>query len=295
MRSLVTGGAGFIGSHICEELLRMGHEVVCIDNLSSGMMENIKMFVGNPDYRFYCMDIRDDLGEAMKDIDVVFHNACSKCTVCVDNPMRDSTVNSYGSFNVFDSARKAGVKKVVHASTGSTMDGSPQSYYGVSKLAAENYARVIRANYNYPIQILRYYHVYGTRQDSSDKGGVIPIFIRRIQEGKPLIVHGGSQIRHFTSVKDIVKANMIAAGSDELIDCDVVSDVSYTIHDLAIELSSIMDVSYKAEIVDGRVGEIYRFNIDNKPIKKLGMVFDNDLRKNLELMVNECQSAMSCL
>jgi UDP-glucose 4-epimerase len=226
----VTGGAGFIGSHICEELVKQGKQVVCIDDFSS-----CKPGVNTVDWwdDALCTMLGKPIQlikpEDLDGVDVVFNNAAAKSTYCVEDPFRDLSVNAWGNFQVYEAARIAGVRRVVHASTGSVYGDdyeegiysrtnehghfAPKSFYGVSKLAGEGYLRAFQEYYpSFQYAILRYYHVYGPRQDASPYGGVIPIFIRRALEGKPLVINGdGEQIRLFTWVKDVVRANFIVA------------------------------------------------------------------------------------
>jgi len=159
--ALVTGGAGFIGSHICEELLNQNIKVTCLDNFVAGKMENINEFMGNPNFKLVKADVADldSIKDAFKDIEVVFHNAASKCTVCRVDPKLDLIVNAYGTFNVYEASRLSGVKKVVHASTGSVYGEAlyfpqdekhpynPVSFYGVSKLCGERYSNAFRDYY----------------------------------------------------------------------------------------------------------------------------------------------------
>lgn len=225
----VTGGAGFIGSHICEELVKQGKQVICIDDFSYGKMANTREWWDDRLCTMLTKPIQIIQPEDFDGVDVVFNNAAAKSTYCVEDPFRDLSVNAWGNFSVYAAANAAGVRRVVHASTGSVYgdayeDGiysrtvehgtfTPKSFYGVSKLAGEAYLRAFQEYYpDFQYAILRYYHVYGPRQDASPYGGVIPIFIRRALEGKPLVINGdGEQIRLFTWVKDVVRANFIVA------------------------------------------------------------------------------------
>lgn len=283
---MVTGGAGFIGSHLCEELVNEGKQVVCVDNLVAGKEENLKDWWDDSSCVFLKKDICDLKHNDFEGVDVVFHNAASKCTVCRVDPFLDLKVNAWGSWNVFNEARKINAK-VIHASTGSVCHGgSPKSFYGVSKLTAENYLKVLKEYYpSFKYTILRYYHVYGSRQENSNNGGVIPIFIRKAFEKKPMIIFGtGKQVRHFTFVKDVVNANFLAAESKETNGqtFDVVSDVKISISELASLVYELMNKPERIEFAPRKLGDIDTFITSNKEIKELGMVFQNNFREGLK-------------
>jgi len=274
---IVTGGAGFIGSHIAEEIVKQGKQVVVIDDLSAGKKENLEGWWNSAQCEFIHEDIHILLAlyEAFAGADAVFHNAASKCSRCIESPYRDILVNASDSIGVFLSAHNYGLK-VIHASTGSVNDGAPVSYYGVSKLAAEKYLPVIKGYHpDFRYTILRYYHVYGPRQDDSDKGGVIPIFARNIREGNPIRIFGdGKQVRHFTWVKDVVNANFFAANEDKT-DGDtynVVSDVKVSIQTLAWNMMQLTGWENSVPIVyePERPGDIKHFNISNGDILQAG-------------------------
>jgi len=226
-RALVTGGAGFIGSHIVEELLKLGVEVVSIDNYSSGKHESLADLEPQALLQEVNGDVTDynSIKQYFEDVEIVFHEAASKKTICLNDPRRDLDVNAKGAFNILELARDFGVTKVVHASTGSVYGEAiymPQDeehsltptsyYYGVSKLAGEKYTKVFSRLYDMNTTVLRYFHVYGPRQESSDVGGVVAIFIRRLLNGQPPIIFGdGTQQRSFTYVEDVVRANLLVA------------------------------------------------------------------------------------
>ncbi len=285
---LVTGGAGFIGSRICEEIVKQKKRVICLDNLVSGKKENLEGWWDPELCTFIFASVINVMKMAgfFKEVDVVFHNAASKCTVCRDNPYRDLMVNAWGSFNVFDASIQAGVKKVIHASTGSTMGGEPKSFYGVSKLAGESYLRTFKEYYpDFRYSILQYYHVYGSRQDNSDVGGVIPIFIRNIHRGEPVTIYGdGLQVRHFTNVKDIVNVNFLAANETSMDgeSYQVMSNVKVTILQLAKILYKLMGKKEDIRFEPARLGDIKNFDIANKKLKDLGIEFENNLEKGLK-------------
>jgi len=297
--ALVTGGAGFIGSHICEELLRQGRRVVCLDNFVAGKQENIAGFLRNPNFTLVNADITNlpAILPAFDGIDVVFHNAASKCTVCRVDPQRDLMVNAWGTWNVYEASRKAGVKKVVHASTGSVYGEAqyfpqdekhpynPVSFYGVSKLAGERYSNAFRDYYGMDISIVRYFHVYGPRQESSDVGGVMPIFIRRAWEGEPLIIFGdGSQLRSFTYVLDDVFANFAIANSERSNGeaYNSASGIRVTIRQLAEKVLRIMNRQDLPIIhKDWRAGDIKVFNVSSDKLKTLGFDFETSFDEGL--------------
>lgn len=294
---VVTGGAGFVGSHLCEALVDLGADVICLDDLSAGKESNVALFRGRNNFRFAELDICADdaaMKEIFERVDTVFHNAASKKNICLDNPQRDLEVNAGGALNLLRHAMAAGVRKFVHASTGSVY-GEPQifpttedhplapvSYYGVSKLAGERYVDVFRHLYGLDTTILRYFHVYGPRQESNEFGGVVSIFLRRISEGQNPVVFGhGEQVRSFTYVKDLVAAN-IAAATDPAATgqaYNVASGIRVTINDLARGMLEILDPAGKLSVEHGDplVGDIMEFDVANAKIREqLGLSFEQD-------------------
>jgi len=290
---VVTGGAGFIGSHICEELVKQGKEVVCLDNdIKKNVIKGVTLKRCDTSY--------NPMTKTFKGSDVIFHNAASKFTVCMNNPYRDLVVNAYGSFKVFRAAEKVGAK-VVHASTGSvygdcdrqTEDNTyaPKSYYGVSKLAGEQYLRCFPG---LKWVGLRYFHVYGPRQDDApDRGGVIPVFIRHLLRGEPITVYGdGEQVRSFTYVKDVVRVNLVAAALDGMNGqyYNVASGIKVSLNTLIDVLASILGVTQKVEYKPERPGDIKSFDVDNTKITKLMVEpwtnFRDGLKETVEYYAN---------
>jgi len=303
-KALVTGGAGFIGSHVVEELVTMGVETVSIDNYFAGKHENLEHLKRYPNFHEVECDITDRAGLAkhFDGVDVVFHQAASKKTICLNDPPRDLDINAKGAFHLLELARDNKVKKYVHISTGSVYGEAqyypqdekhplvPTSYYGVSKLAGERYAKCFNLLYDMDVTVLRYFHVYGPRQESSDVGGVVSIFTRRMIEGKPITIYGdGTQQRSFTWVKDVVKANILAATTPEakgqVYNC--ASGITVTIQELALMVAEILGVKDpKINYADWMVGDIKVFHIDNTKIRnELGLEFLTDFRKGLEMTV----------
>src|SRR5436190_1017812 len=247
---VVTGGAGFIGSHVCEELVSLGAQVSSVDDYSAGHARNVEFLRAHDNFRAIRADVCDraEMTPVVAEADVIFHNAASKKNVCLIDPQKDLRVNGGGTLNLLELAREHRVRKFVHASTGSvygepimfptTEDHPlrPVSYYGVSKLAGERYVDVFHRLYGMDTTILRYFHVYGPRQESNQFGGVVSIFLRNILEKKPLTIFGdGKQERSFTWVKDLVRANIAAAVRPESAGCvyNAASGIQVTILDLA--------------------------------------------------------------
>lgn len=223
---LVTGGGGFIGSHIAERLVAMGRRVRIFDNLSYGRQENLRALEGKTEV------VQGDLLDpaavrgAMEGVEVVFHQAALRSVpFSVENPALVNRVNVEGTLNVLIAAREAGVRRVVYASSSSVYGDSrvlpkgekqlpaPLSPYAVSKLAGEHYCKVFSKLYDLETVSLRYFNVYGPRQDpNSQYAAVIPRFVCRALQGQPLEVHGdGLQSRDFTYIDNVVAANLLAA------------------------------------------------------------------------------------
>jgi UDP-glucose 4-epimerase len=282
----VTGGAGFIGSHLCDALIANGHRVTCVDNLvgSGGTTRNVDHLLGHPRFRLVTEDVVAWAPRAaLEDADCLFHLAASKNGVCMDDPERDLEVNALGTLRLLRAAARARVPKFVHASTGSVLGESsfPVSYYGTSKLAGESYCRVVAAQAGLDCTILRYYHVIGPRQDGSEVGGVVPIFVGQALAGEPLTIDGdGGQTRSFTSVHDAVRANLIAMEREEAraetLTC--ASGVRVAVSELADYV--IEQTGSRAGVVHGppRAGDIRSFDVDNGALRRLGLDFATDWR-----------------
>lgn len=299
-RALVTGGAGFIGSHLVEALVQRGVETVSLDDYSAGKAENLAHLGGRPHLREVRCDVTEPeaLEPWFEGVEVVFHQAASKKTVCLRDPRRDLRVNAEGTYNVLDLARRHGVRKFVHGSTGSVYGEAryfpqdeahplaPASYYGVSKLAGENYVQVFGRLYGLDTTILRYFHVYGPRQESSDVGGVVSIFTRRLLLGLPITIFGdGTQQRSFTYVDDVVEANLRAAVRPEArgatLNC--ASGIRVTVRELAEAVAELLEVpAPEVRYADWMPGDIRVFDIDNARIRRvLGLEFLTDFRQGL--------------
>lgn len=231
MKYIVTGGAGFIGSHIVGELLHQQHDVLIIDNLFSGTMENIAPFLERKNATFIQGSITDLplLKTAFEGADGIFHEgAIASVPRSIKNPNATNEANVTGTLNVVSAARDCGVPKIVFASSSSVygdtptlpkredMPPNPQSPYAVSKLAGEYYLRVFSDLYDMKTISLRYFNVFGPRQDpKSDYAAVIPKFITKIlKKESPVVFGDGEQTRDFTYVKDVVQVNIRAMESN---------------------------------------------------------------------------------
>ena len=226
---LVTGGAGFIGSHIVDRLLKQGFEVSVIDNFSTGSMENINSAMSNKDCRLLKGDIRDPVSikQALIGVDAIFHEAAEiSIARSIEDPLLTSDINIMGTLNVIKSAVDAGVKRFVFASSAAVygealvsekteaLPTNPTTPYGVTKLSVEKYLKAFYEINGLEAVSLRYFNVYGPRQRSDingQYGGVITIFMNRLSNNLPPIIYGnGEQTRDFVYVQDIVEANMCA-------------------------------------------------------------------------------------
>jgi UDP-glucose 4-epimerase len=223
MRALVTGGAGFIGSHLVDALVDLGADVVVLDDLSSGRVENV-----NPAAHLLRADIldKDAVDKAMEGCDVAFHQAARRAVLqSIEQPLETDRVNVGGTVTVLMAARDAGVRRVVFGASSSVYGGTatlptpesappnPRSPYAVTKYAGEQYCRVFGEVYGLETIALRYFNVYGPRQRPDSRyAAVVPLFVGALTSGRPPEIHGdGLQSRHFTFVSDAVRANLRAA------------------------------------------------------------------------------------
>jgi UDP-glucose 4-epimerase len=275
LKILVTGGAGFIGSHVVDALVAEGHRVLVVDDLSTGKKEHL-----NPKATFYQLDIRSpELEEVFRseEPDLVNHHAAHvDVRRSVADPGFDAQVNILGSLNLLENARRHGVGKFVYASTGGAIYGEPEylpcdeghplnplSPYGVSKLAVEKYLYFYGQIYGLRYTILRYPNVYGPRQDSTGEGGVVAIFASRMLRGEEVVINGsGEQVRDFVNVDDVVSANLLA---QEALDGQIYNlgtGVGTSINQLFATMKGL--TGYAREPVYGphKVGETFKIYLD---------------------------------
>lgn len=301
IKAMVTGGAGFIGSHLIDYLLRAFNRVVSIDNYSSGKHENLAHLKGNEHFQEIECDITDydALKKHMEGVTIILHNAASKKNICLEDPRRDLEVNARGTLNVLMLAKEFNVRKVIHASTGSVYgEGgrlsedhplNPVSYYGVSKLAGERYALAFSRLYDMDITVLRYFHVYGPRQDCGEHGGVISIFTNKILNDEPITIFGdGTQQRSFTYVDDVVEANKFVANNKgmkgRVFNC--ASGVKIELNEAIEQLGKIAGKRVKRKYDDWSPGDIKRFDVDNSKLCNLGFKYNVGFLDGLKRTVN---------
>ena len=285
---LVTGGAGFIGSHLVDRLLKEGFEVTVIDNLSTGRMENIAHNQKRKDFHFVKGDVRDAnlVKKLVKGVDAVFHEAALVSVPrSVKNPLLTNEVNVTGTLNLLKACADANIKRFVYASSSSIygetetlpkherLTPKPISPYAVSKLAAENYVKVYHEVYGLNTVCLRYFNVYGPRQTYGPYSGVITIFINRLLRNEPPIIYGdGEQTRDFTHIRDVVQANMLAlnkkSATGEVF--NIATGTPTTINQLAAMLQQIMNkTDLKPIYTNPRPGDIKHSYADITKAKNL--------------------------
>lgn len=271
-RLVITGGAGFIGSNLAYELAT-DNTVIIIDDLSTGRIENISGLITMENVTFIHGSILNLhlLSEAFKGIDFVLHQAATPSVPrSIEDPLSVNEVNITGTLNVLVAARDNDVKKVVFASSSSIygdtptlpkvedMTPNPKSPYAITKLAGEYYCQVFKQIYGLPTVCLRYFNIYGPRQNpNSQYAAVIPTFITRIQQNKPPIIYGdGNQARDFTFIKDAIQANIVAAESNATGIFNIGTGRSHTISSLAESLIMIIGKDLQPVFQEARAGDV---------------------------------------
>ena len=271
MRVLVTGGAGFIGSHIVDACVAAGHTVTVIDDLSTGHRDNV-----NPKARLLQMDIRSREIDALfhdSHFDVISHQAArADVRGSMIDPFVYASVNIEGGINLLEAARKHGVRKIVYSSTGGCVYGDllyypadelhpvrPRDPYGASKAGFELYLPVYEMNYGLAYTILRYPNVYGPRQDPFGEAGVVSIFLGQMLQGRTPIINGdGEQSRDYVFVGDVVQANMMVLGAGDNEIYNLGWGRGTTVNQIFHSLKEL--TGYKGETVHGpaKLGEVRR-------------------------------------
>jgi UDP-glucose 4-epimerase len=275
MKVLVTGGAGFIGSHVVDQLVEAGHDVVVVDDLSTGRFSNL-----NPKPKFYQVDIRSDAMRAVFEAErpeVVSHHAAQMdVRRSVADPVFDADVNIIGSIKLADLAVEFGVRKFIHISSGGAVYGEPVYLpcdeehpvrplcpYGASKYTFEMYLYMYKELYNLDYSVIRYPNVYGPRQDPAGEAGVVAIFIGQMLSGKPVTINGtGEQVRDFVYVGDCAKANLLCLEKGSGRVYNLGAGVGTDINQIFAELKKITNYPREAAYGPAKPGETFRIFLD---------------------------------
>lgn len=278
---LIIGGAGFIGSHLADELIKIGGRVVIVDNLSTGKKENV-----NQKAVFYKIDI---LNPKLSDIfkkekpQIAFHYAAQiDVRKSVEDPIKDAKINVLGSLNILENCRKYKVKKIIFASTGGAIYGeadiipTPETYsefplspYGIAKLAIEKYLNYYFKNFNLSYTALRLGNVYGPRQNSKGEAGVIAIFCDKIFTGKQPIIYGdGKQTRDFVYVDDVITANILSLKKNKIGVFNIGTGIENDINTIFLMLKKLTNSSCREIHGVAKSGEQKRSCLDYSKAKK---------------------------
>jgi nucleoside-diphosphate-sugar epimerase len=290
LKIIVTGGAGFIGSHITEKLIELHHQVIVIDNLSTGNIKNISHL---SQLKFIQADINDSqvLEQLLPDADYIFHLAAlGSVTRSIENPLSTHLANSTGFLNILHHSVKHRIKGIIYASSSSVYGddqhlpkvenktGNPLSPYAVSKITNELYARVFYKLHGLPVIGLRYFNVFGPRQNPDGPyAAAIPLFIQKMLKKEPVLIHGtGEQKRDFTYVENVVEANILAllaiinkkqAAFGEVF--NVGCQQSISINQIFYTLSKKLNYSQKPIYTEPRKGDIFQTLADIEKAQKL--------------------------
>ncbi|WP_456418707.1 SDR family oxidoreductase [Methanocaldococcus infernus] len=288
---LVTGGAGFIGSHVVDKLIDQGYKVLVIDNLTTGNLKNL-----NPKAKFLKHDIREALD--IKDVEAIIHHAAQiNVRHSVEKPRYDADVNVLGTINLLELARKADAKFIYASSM--AVYGNPKylpvdenheidpiSPYGLSKYCGELYIKLYNNLYGLEYSILRYSNVYGERQNPKGEAGVISIFISKILSGeRPVIFGNGEQTRDFVYVGDVAKANVMALNwKNEVVNIGTGTEI--TINKLYKIIKEKMNYNEEPIYDKPRKGDVYRVYLDITRAKKLGWEPEVSLNEGLDRVIS---------
>lgn len=275
MRILVTGGAGFIGSHIVDAFVTAGHQVAVVDNLNTGKLANL-----NPAASFFQVDIRDadglDRVLAQVQPEVISHQAAlADVRGSLREPDTYAEVNIIGSIRLLEAARQHGVRKIVYASTGGAVYGEPEYVpvredhainpldpYGASKHTVEHYLFIYKHNYGLDYASLRYPNVYGPRQDPHGEAGVVAIFTGKMLAGEPCTINGdGTQQRDFVYVGDVARANLLAASNGSGI-YNIGSGVGSDVNAIFDGLKQAAGYAQDALYGPAKLGEVFKIYLD---------------------------------
>jgi UDP-glucose 4-epimerase len=275
VRVLVTGGAGFIGSHVVDAMLEASHEVVALDNLATGRQDNV-----DPRARFARADLlRDDLEALFAELkpEVISHHAAQASVGgSTADPVHDASLNVVGTVRLLEAARKAGVRKVVYAASGGSTYGVPQyvpideghpidpiSPYAVSKHTGEHYLRTYEELYGLTFTSLRYANVYGPRQDPHGEAGVISIFADRMLRGEQPLIHGtGTDDRDYVYVGDVARANVLAVDRGDGAMVNIGTGTGKNVLEIFARLKELLSYAGEARHGPPRLGDVPSVRLD---------------------------------
>jgi len=307
-RALVTGGAGFIGSHVVDAFVEAGLDVSSIDNISTGSRANL-----NPAARLYEVDIRDgaevDRVFAAERPEVVSHQAAqASVNGSMADPPRDASINVLGSLNVLEAARKYGVRKVIYAATGGAAVGEPKylpvdedhpveplSPYGASKHAVEHYVALYHQTFGLDTTILRYTNIYGPRQDPRGEAGVVAIFAGlMLTGGRPMVNGTGEQERDYVYVGDVARANLLALtrGSGRMF--NIGTGVGTSVNQIFDLLAELTGYGVPRQHGPALSGEVFRIYVTNERARdELGWQPTVKLDEGLRLTVESIRAKLA--
>lgn len=303
MSILVTGGAGFIGSHIVDSLISEGYDVAVLDDLSAGKREHV-----NKNAKFYKSGLNDAGLEKIfqkEKIEVVIHQAAQvNVRKSLDNPIFDAEANISGTINLLECCK--GVEKIIYASSGGAVYGEPRylpvdeehpinplSPYGVSKYIAEKYLQVYRELYDLDYTVLRYGNVYGPRQDPYGEAGVVAIFANKmLRSDRPTINGDGNQTRDFVYVTDVVRANLLAVEKGKNRVYNIAAGKETSVNEIFAAIKKILNINIEPEHAPQIRGEVRRIYLNiEKAKKELGwkpeIELEEGIKKLLEYMRQE--------
>ncbi len=301
MKIIITGGAGFIASHIADSYITLGHKVVIIDNLSSGLIEYI-----NKKAKFYKADIRnrDEVRKILHEEkpDIINHHAAQiSVRNSVENPQNDANINILGLLNLLEEGKNIGIKKFIFASSGGVVYGeanqipTPETYiplqplspYGVTKLASELYLNYYFQTYKIPYIALRYSNVYGPRQNPHGEAGVVAIFSLKLLRGeKPVINGDGMQVRDYVFVEDVARVNVKAIDSDISGSYNIGTGIQTNVIQIFEKIKEVTSSSLEARHGPAKTGEQKISCLDcTKAYQILGWKPEFDLTKGMKKTV----------
>jgi UDP-glucose 4-epimerase len=300
LKILITGGAGFIGSQVADAYIANGHNVVIVDNLSTGKKENL-----NPKAKFINSDITDENFHQIfiqENFDIVNHHAAQiDVRKSVANPVYDANVNIIGTINILESCIKAGVKKIIFASTGGAIYGeqeyfpadeyhpvNPVSPYGITKLSIEKYLHFYKTEYGLNYSILRYANVYGSRQNPFGEAGVVAIFTHKLLNAEQPIINGdGMQTRDYVFSGDVVKANLLVLNDNSSDIYNIGTGIETSVNELFKTLNDLTGGNIEEKHCPPSKGEQQRSVISSDKIyKKLNWKPSTSLIEGLKVTLD---------